>query len=302
MDGLLIVDKPVGPTSHDVVTSVRRALGERRIGHTGTLDPLASGVLPLVLGRATRLARFLSASEKSYDATVRLGLATDSHDAAGEPLGDPFNGPMPDPAAVERALAAFRGTFLQHPPAFSAKKIGGVRSHTLARRQRGQPAESPSAQPVTVCVSQLQLLGIEGPDLALRMTCSAGFYVRALAHDLGRALGTGAHLTALRRTRAGDLRIEDAIPLAAIVSDAQAGRAAVVPMGRMLTAMPAASLSQEGVRRARNGRSLGQGDLCAPMPAGAEGFTRLIDPSGDLVGIAEPERAPGLLHPVVILV
>ncbi len=310
MDGLLIVDKPVGPTSHDVVARVRRALGERRIGHTGTLDPLASGVLPLVLGRATRLARFLSASEKSYEAVVRLGLATDSYDAAGQPLGTPHGGPMPDPAVIERALATFRGTFLQQPPAFSAKKIGGIRSHALARQQRDRPwpersrgpaAVIPSPPPVSVCVSELEFLGLQGCDVALRLTCSAGFYVRTLAHDLGRELGTGAHLAALRRTRAGDLRIEDATALDTIASDAQAAAAAVVPMGRMLTTLPAAALSDEGVRRARQGRSLGPGDLCAPMPAGAGGFTRLLHPSGDLVGVAEPDRAPGLLHPVVIL-
>ena len=215
MDGLLIVDKPVGPTSHDVVARVRRALGERRIGHTGTLDPLASGVLPLVLGRATRLARFLSASEKRYEAVVRLGLATDSYDAAGQPLGAPHDGPMPDPAVIERALATFRGTFLQQPPAFSAKKIGGIRSHALARQQRDASGAQciPSPPPVSVCVSELELLGVQGCDVALRLTCSAGFYVRTLAHDLGRELGTGAHLAALRRTRAGDLRIEDATAL-----------------------------------------------------------------------------------------
>jgi tRNA pseudouridine55 synthase len=302
MDGLLIVDKPVGPTSHDVVARVRRALGERRIGHTGTLDPLASGVLPLVLGRATRLARFLSASEKSYEAVVRLGLATDSYDAAGQPLGAPHDGPMPDPAVIEHALVTFRGTFLQQPPAFSAKKIGGIRSHALARQQRDRPAAGiPSPPPVSVCVSELELLGVKGCDVALRLTCSAGFYVRTLAHDLGRELGTGAHLAALRRTRAGDLRIAAATALETIASDRQAAAAAVVPMGRMLTTLPAAALSDEGVRRARQGRPLGPGDLCAPMPAGAGGFTRLLDPSGDLVGVAEPDRAPGLLHPVVIL-
>ena len=302
MDGLLILDKPVGPTSHDAVARVRRALGERRIGHTGTLDPLASGVLPLVLGRATRLARFLSASEKSYEAIVRLGRATDSYDAAGQPLGAPHEGPIPDPAVIEHALATFRGTFLQQPPAFSAKKIGGIRSHALARQQRNRPAAGiPSPPPVSVCVSELELLGVKGCNVALRLTCSAGFYVRTLAHDLGRELGTGAHLAALRRTRAGDLRIEDATALDTITSDRQAARAAVVPMGRMLTTLPAAALSDEGVRRARQGRSLGPGDLCSPMPAGAGGFTRLLDPSGDLVGVAEPDRVPGLLHPVVIL-
>ena len=313
-DGLLIVDKPVGPTSHDVVARVRRALGERRIGHTGTLDPMASGVLPLVLGRATRLARFLSATEKTYIAVVRLGMETDSHDADGQPVGDPYDGAMPDPAAIERALDSFRGTFLQQPPRFSAKKIGGIRSHALARQQRAQPSTAlrpgPStslapgpvvATPVSVTVSDLRLLGARGNDVELALTCSAGFYVRALAHELGRQLGTGAHLAALQRTRVSDLRLEDAIALDAIVGDAKAASAAVIPMGRMLTTLPAAELSDEGVRRARHGRSLGPGDFCAPLPQAAPGFTRLLDSSGDLVGVAEPERGPGVLHPVVIL-
>ena len=312
MDGLLIVDKPVGPTSHDVVARVRRALGERRIGHTGTLDPMASGVLPLVLGRATRLARFLSATEKTYIAVVRLGMETDSHDADGQPVGDPYDGAMPDPAAIERALDSLRGTFLQQPPRFSAKKIGGIRSHALARQQRAGPSTllgagpstssgRPVARPVSVTVSDLRVLGIDGTDVELALTCSAGFYVRSLAHDLGPRLGTGAHLAALRRTRAGDLRLEDAIALDAIVGETKAASAAVIPMGRMLTTLPAAALSDEGVRHARHGRSLGPGDFCAPLPQAASGFTRLLDSSGDLVGVAEPERGPGVLHPVVIL-
>jgi tRNA pseudouridine55 synthase len=311
VDGLLIVDKPVGPTSHDVVARVRRAVGERRIGHTGTLDPLASGVLPLVLGRATRLARFLSASEKSYDAVVRLGFETDSYDLTGQPVGETYQGPAPDRTMIEGALASFRGTFLQQPPVFSAKKIAGVRSHTLARQRRSEGAAGksstalgpgPAAKPISVSVGELQLLGVQGREVTLRVTCSAGFYVRSLAHDLGRQLGTGAHLAALRRTRAGDLRLEDAIPLETIVGDAQAAAAEIIPMGRMLTTLPAAALSDEGVRRARNGRSLGPEDLRAPLPAGTAGFTRLLDRAGDLVGVAEPGHAPGVLHPVVILV
>jgi tRNA pseudouridine55 synthase len=306
MDGLLIVDKPVGPTSHDIVARVRRAFGEPRIGHTGTLDPMASGVLPLVLGRATRLARFLSATEKTYVAVVRLGMATDSHDADGQPIGDPYDGAMPDSAAIERALDSFRGTFLQQPPRFSAKKIGGIRSHALARQQRARQATpQPAAAPVAVTVSDLRLLGARGADVELALTCSAGFYVRALAHDLGQRLGTGAHLAALRRTRAGDLRLEDAIPLDVIVGDAGAAAAAkaIVPMGRMLPTLPAAALSGEGVRRARHGRSLGPQDFSTPVPPAASGFTRLLDSAGDLVGVAEPMmHGAGVLHPVVILV
>src|SRR5262245_2728712 len=135
MDGLLVVDKPVGPTSHDVVERVRRVLRERRIGHTGTLDPLASGVLPLVVGRATRLARFLSGADKVYQATIRLGFATDSGDSLGAPIGPSYVGALPDEAAISRALEGFRGRFLQQPPALSAKKIGGQRSYRLARNR-----------------------------------------------------------------------------------------------------------------------------------------------------------------------
>jgi tRNA pseudouridine55 synthase len=305
MDGLLIVDKPVGPTSHDVVARVRRALGERRIGHTGTLDPMASGVLPLVLGRATRLARFLSAAEKSYLAVVRLGIETDSHDADGRPVGDPYRGAMPDAAAIERAAASFRGTFQQQPPIFSAKKVGGIRSHAVARQLRARPL-GPSTPlrpgPVSVTVSDLQVLRTDGTDVELALSCSAGFYVRALAHDLGRQLGTGAHLAALRRTRTGDLHLENAVGLDVIVADPGAASMAIVPMGRMLLTLPAAALSDEGVRRARHGRLLGPEDLCAPLPAPAPGFTRLLDASGELIGVAEPIGVAGALHPVVILV
>jgi tRNA pseudouridine55 synthase len=186
---------------------------------------------------------------------------------------------------------------------FSAKKIAGVRSHALARRQRARPAPvpGPAAKPASVSVDELRLLGLEGCDVALRLTCSAGFYVRSLAHDLGRRLGTGAHLAALRRTRAGDLRLEDAVPLDTLVNDAQVAAAAIVPMARMLTTLPAVALSDEGVQHARHGRPLGPEDLCAPLPRGTAGFARLLDRAGDLVGVAETARAPGVLHPVVIL-
>src|SRR3954453_19276487 len=221
MNGVLVVDKPIGPTSHDVVARVRRILGERRIGHTGTLDPLATGVLPLVIGRATRLARFLSASDKTYEAEVTLGLATDSGDKEGRTVGVPYAGALPGPAAVEQALGQFRGSFLQRPPALSAKKIGGVRSYALARQARfaqGGPAAAgdvsttrePAAvvlDPVTVTVSRLEILNYGAPTLLLRIVCSAGFYVRSLARDLGEALGTGGHLTALRRTASGRLAV-----------------------------------------------------------------------------------------------
>jgi tRNA pseudouridine55 synthase len=299
MEGLLVVDKPVGPTSHDVVVRVRRASGERRIGHTGTLDPGASGVLPLVLGRATRLARYLSGADKSYKAVVRLGIETDTHDAEGRSVGEPFNGTLPDRAVIEQALGSFRGTFEQRPPIFSAKKISGVRSHRLARQPHQPPLEAPS--PVTVQVHELRLLDVAGADLELAVTCSAGFYVRSLAHDLGQRLGTGAHLAGLTRTRSGDLRLEMAVALDRIEHDRQALFDALIPLERMLTAYPAAALTEDGLRKARHGQTLRPGDVAAKAASVSTSAIRLLDPAGNLVGMATPD-ALGLLHPVVILV
>jgi tRNA pseudouridine55 synthase len=317
MDGLIVIDKPVGPTSHDVVARVRRILGERRIGHTGTLDPLATGVLPLVVGRATRLARFLSAVDKTYEAEVTLGIATDSGDREGHAVGEPYAGSLPSRSDVERALQQFRGSFSQRPPALSAKKIGGVRSYTLARQGRlvrdGHPAGSAEAsiadaapagpQAVTVNVSDLEILSYHAPTLLLRVGCSAGFYVRSLARDLGDALGTGGHLSALRRTASGRLTLGDAVALADI-DDPRTGRQraldAVIPLGRMLTELPGASLTVEGVRHAVHGREL-SAEVFAAEVGVAAGFVRLLDPDGNLVGIAEPGSAAGLLHPAVVL-
>ena len=220
----LVIDKPAGPTSHDVVARVRRALGTSRIGHTGTLDPLATGVLPLVVGRATRLASLFSGAEKEYDAGVRLGLATDTYDAAH------LSGPVPDaPAgigadAIEAALEAFRGTYSQAPPAYSAKKINGVAAYKLARRN-----EPVQPRAVTVTVHRLTLLSYANGLAQLRVHCSAGFYVRSLAHDLGARLGCGAHLESLRRTRAGSFDESAAVPLAEVESEGPDAARRLVP-------------------------------------------------------------------------
>ncbi len=305
MDGLLVIDKPAGPTSHDIVARMRRVLRERRIGHTGTLDPLATGVLPLVVGRATRLARFLSATEKRYDAVVRLGVATDSGDSEGSPVGEAWTGAIPARDVVERALDAFRGEFQQTPPAFSAKKIGGQRSYELARKgltpTRASDASADGGggiRPQTVRVTQLEVTALDGDRLALSLTCSAGFYVRALAADLGERLGTGAHLVALRRTRVGALTLDTAVALDAAEGDPAAAAAALVPLARMLTELPAVTLDADAVRRAVQGRDLDS----AVAAGGPSAFVRLLDEAGDLVAIAEPsEGRAGLLHPSVVL-
>jgi tRNA pseudouridine55 synthase len=309
MDGLLLVDKPAGPTSHDVVERMRRSLREPRIGHTGTLDPAATGLLPLVLGRATRLARFLSASDKTYVAAIRLGVRTATADADGAPLGMPHEGPLPSRDAIDRALDAFRGTYPQRPPAFSAKRIAGQRSYKIARRAHAHPdhgavAVQPSA--VNVTAHAIDIVSYERHTLTVRVECSAGFYIRSLAHDLGEHLATGAHLTTLRRTRAGTFTVDDAMPLAAAEQQPERAAAAMVPMAAMLAHWSSVVLSAEGVRRALNGRDLGPGDIQGRSAGGNHaipsfGQVRLIDDAGELIGIGEPTATPGLLHPSVVL-
>ena len=308
MDGLIVIDKPAGPTSHDVVARMRRVLRERRIGHTGTLDPLATGVLPLVIGRATRLARFLSGSEKCYDAVVRLGFATDTGDSEGKPLKPPHTGPLPTQVVVEEALGSFRGQFLQTPPEFSAKKVAGRRSYHIARSASKSAAGKNHFRsasdvlpkliaPVSVTVSRLDLTALAEDRVSLTLTCSAGFYVRALARDLGERLGVGAHLVALRRTRAGQLTLDEAIPLEAAERDPSSAAARIVPLSGMLTHLPALTLNADQTRRAIQGR-----DVPAGLGIRDSGLVRLVDQEGDLIAIAEPaSSAVDFLHPSVVL-
>jgi tRNA pseudouridine55 synthase len=307
MDGLLLVDKPAGPTSHDVVARVRIALGERRIGHTGTLDPPATGLLPLVVGRATRLARFLSAGDKSYDAAIRLGISTCTGDAEGDPIAPPYTGSLPAREVVEQALGVFRGTFAQQPPAFSAKRIGGRRSYDLARRSRSNGAPAP-VQPSAAMVTahRLDLVSYDDDTVGLRIECSAGFYVRSLADDLGRSLGTGAHLIALRRTRTGSFYVSRAIPLAGVEGDPARAAASIIPMSSMLPGWASVTLNAGGVRRAITGCELGPADIQAASEpelqvATGAALVRLVDTAGELVGVGEPSVTGSLLHPSVVL-
>lgn len=320
MDGLLVIDKPAGPTSHEVVARVRQLIGERRVGHTGTLDPAATGVLPLVVGRATRLARFLSESGKSYDAQIALGVATDTCDAGGTPLGPPHQGLLPSREVIEDVLDAFRGTFLQQPPAYSAKKIAGRRSYRIARadarrveREGSTATARPQLpEPVPVTIQRIEIRALEGARLSLRVDCSAGCYIRALAHELGERLGVGAHLAGLRRTRSGDLTLSDAIELGAVDREPGLAARALVPTSRMLSGLEAVTLTIEGVRRAVHGRDLGPADSEQGVRSLFQGllskktpdplFVRLLDLEGQLVGIGELSQTPGFLHPAVVLV
>lgn len=301
MNGVLVVDKPPGPTSHDVVAVVRRILGVPRIGHTGTLDPLASGVLPLVIGRATRLAQFLSGEDKEYDAAIRLGLATRTYDADDRAFEDGIAAAVPEPPAdvdaprIAAALTAFTGTYLQAPPAFSAKKVGGVPAYRLARRN-----QTVEIKPVRVTVHDLTLEGYEGGLVRVRVRCSAGFYVRSLAHGLGEQLGCGAYLEALRRTRAGDFTLDQAVRLDDLDRLGSAAASRMVPMTALLPRVPAVVVTEAGARRAAHGNALTPSDLRTTIAVTAP-RVRLVGDDGALLGVAEPTSS-GLLHPVVVLV
>ena len=207
MNGLLVLDKPAGMTSHDVVDVVRRATGERSVGHLGTLDPMATGVLPLLLGKYTRLAQFFGTAEKAYEGTIRFGFATDTFDAEGTAAGEAL--PLQKNLTELRGLAErFHGEMEQVPPVFSAKKIGGVPAHKLARA--GKPAEM---KPARIAIHRFELLSLEGDLARFEMQVSAGGYVRSVAHELGALAGCGAHLATLRRTQAGAFRLAQAIGL-----------------------------------------------------------------------------------------
>lgn len=290
--GVLVVDKPAGPTSHDLVAVARRALGERRIGHCGTLDPMATGVLVLAVGQATRLARFLSSDDKHYDARIRFGRVTATYDVTGPVLAESAARPTRD--QVERALDACRGAFLQTPPAFSAKKLDGERAYEVARRA----GDGPVLEAVPVTLHEVHLTSFDGDVAEVSMRVSAGFYVRSLAHDIGRRLGMGACLEALRRTRSGAFGLEGAVTvdtLATLGRQALAGL--VLPMERLLPQVPAVTLSAEMAVSARRGL-----DVRAPdgWPAGTP-LARLLDERGRLLGMAGPGARAGFLHPFVVL-
>ena len=308
MNGVLVIDKPAGPTSHDVVAVVRRAIGLTRIGHTGTLDPLATGVLPLVIGSATRLASFMSGADKEYVARIRIGAATETYDAETAGSRAQGRGGIPELAAVSalteavvaQAVATFAGRYLQTPPPYSAKKVGGTPAYKLARQ--GKPVD---VKPVEVTVTEIELRRYADGMAEVRLVCSSGFYVRSLAHDLGQRLGCGAHLEGLQRTRAGAFRLEEAVPLGDLVTGGPAvARRTLIPMSGLLTHLSSVVLTETGAERARHGAQLRPQDVTQPtVPSElvVSGPVRLLDADGSLVGLADA-KPDGLLHPVVVLV
>ena len=292
IDGVLVVHKPVGPTSHDVVVCARRSLGVKRVGHTGTLDPQASGVLPLVLGQATRLAQHLTGSDKEYEAIIRFGVVTDTYDAAGTIVEE--TGGVPSASDVEQSLLRFVGELDQVPPLYSAKMVGGERSYVRARS--GKPVQPPA---VRVRADELTLLEMSGARARVRVRCSAGFYVRSLAHDLGRHLGVGGILDGLVRTSAAGFGLADALAFDVLVTGARADlRARVQPMEALLAEVPAVRLTAGGADWAVHGRELGPSEVVGTIAT--SDLIRLLGPDGRLIGLAEPSKTRGFLHPAVI--
>jgi tRNA pseudouridine55 synthase len=299
VNGLLVIDKPGGMTSHDVVYRLRKITGERSIGHLGTLDPMATGVLPMLMGKYTRLAQYFSAAEKSYTGSIRFGFATDTYDADGEPAGPDRWPEVAQAVTLERvrAVAArFHGEMEQMPPQFSAKKVGGQPAYKLARE--GKPVE---LKPAKISIHAFEILAIEDSEASFTISVSSGGYVRSVAHEFGQGLGCGAHLSRLRRTRAGVFTLEDAHTLEEL--EALAGQsgavnamidAVCVHPRTLLPEMPSVTADPMALGRLRNG---GQANL--PEFSGAP-LVKVFAGPRELAGIAK--RVAGtLFQPVLVM-
>lgn len=292
-DGLIVVNKPEGWTSHDVVGKMRGIAGTRRVGHLGTLDPIATGVLPLMIGQATRLARFWDGSEKRYEAVVRFGFATSTYDRAGEVCG-PVTEPIIEQGKLEACLAAMRGEIEQIPPPVSAKKVAGVPAYKLARKNI--PVD---LAPSMVSVYELTLLEVTGPRAWLRVRCSAGTYIRSMAHKLGIWLGCGAHIEALVRTQSGPFQLEQAFTLERLQKMKDEGRLdeALVAMCDLLPEFPGVLVDDATANSIRQGRDF----HVSPFRVNTGSpLVKAIGPDGRLVAIGRI-ALPHVYHPVVVL-
>lgn len=278
--GVLPVDKPVGPTSHDAVASARRALRTRRIGHTGTLDPFASGLLLLCIGPATRLAEYLTALPKTYRATLRLGIATETDDRMGEVVSRTDVEGRVREEDVRGALAAQTGVVQQLPPVYSAKKVAGERLYAAARR--GAVVER---TPVEVVIHRIEVLRVDLPEVDFEVTCGSGTYIRAIARDVGEQLGVGGHLTALRRTRIGEHAVEAAVPLDRL-DDADRVSAALLPPAAAVSHLPRVVVDAAGEASLKHG-----GAVAAPERPPTDGPVALLSSSGALLAIGEQRGA-----------
>ncbi len=293
MDGVIVVDKPSDWTSHDVVNRMRRLAQTRKVGHLGTLDPAATGVLPLVLNRATRLAQFYTRSDKVYEGTIHFGYSTKTYDGAGTPTSEEVAVTL-DRARIEEIFAKFRGQVEQVPPPVSAKKIQGRPAYELARKDL--PVE---LKPVGVEIYELVVLGMEGPEVHVRVHCSGGTYIRSIAHDAGQMLGCGAFLKALRRTAAGHFTLQHARTLEQLAELSAEGRLreALVPAAQMLPDFPSEVVDAATAAQIRNGRDFRTSPF---RTGGAAKFVKALTREGELVAIGEA-RMPHLYHPVLVL-
>jgi len=293
LNGAIVVDKPGGWTSHDVVSKMRRIARTKKIGHLGTLDPIATGVLPLVLGRATRLAQFYVRSDKIYESVVRFGWSTGTYDRAGEATSEKSEVQI-DAGELERALEKFRGEFMQTPPPVSAKKVAGKRAYELARE-----SVMVELEPVKVHMYELTLVEVSGACARLRAHCSGGTYMRSVAHGLGQMLGCGAHLDELRRMASGEFEIEQARTIGQLESLAAEDRLvdAIVPAAKMLPGFPSVFVDELTAAQIRNGRNFPASPF-RPQPASRH--VKAVTREGELVAIGEAVL-PNLYHPVVVL-
>jgi len=286
MNGVLVIDKAAGMTSHDVVNRVRRIAGERSVGHLGTLDPMATGVLPLVLGKFTRLAQFYLGAKKAYEGEIRFGFATDTYDADGEPLGPAVTVTLSLEQARE-ATACFRGVIQQTPPPFSAKKIAGVPAYKLARKK-----QEVALEPVTVEVEEFEITECIGDRVRFRARVSSGTYIRSIAHEMGRQTGCGAHLASLRRTAVAEFEIGQAVPLEQF--EAAIGEAIVHPR-RVLPEMPCVTATEESVKKIRHGNPVNLPEMSRAR------LVKVFEGQSELIAIAS--RVAGtLFQPKVVFV
>lgn len=279
VSGVLVVDKPIGLTSHDVVQIIRRGTNIRRAGHTGTLDPRASGVLVILIGPAVRLSEYVSASDKRYQATIRLGTATDTYDSEGEITTTSEVGDITEEGFNE-ILQKFVGEIEQIPPPYSAVKVKGRKAYEMARK-----GEDVDLEPRIINVYSLEILEWAPPEAVVDVYCSSGTYVRSLAHDLGRELGTGAHLIGLRRTKSGRFTLRDAVPLRRLQESFDAGDwyRFLIPAAEALSDWPMIELDPDEVELVRHGHR---------VPAGPDdkGWVRAVSQQGDLVALMEMEE------------
>ncbi|HUQ49267.1 MAG TPA: tRNA pseudouridine(55) synthase TruB [Terriglobales bacterium] len=287
MNGLLVIDKPKSWTSHDVVNRVRRLSGERSVGHLGTLDPMATGVLPIVLGKWTRLSQFYLKAEKTYEGSIRFGFSTDTYDAEGEATSV-VSQVRPSAEELEKALTKFRGEITQMPPPFSAKKIQGVPAYKLARKK-----EDVTLQPVNVTVKQLDVISCDGDLCQFVTTVSAGTYVRSLAHDLGAALGCGAHLAGLRRTQSGEFTQAQSATMERLEADGVA--AYLLPARAVLPEMPSVIANDQQMQKVRHGNPVNLSELSQ------EPLVKVFDGNRELVALAS-RIAGTLFQPKIVLI